>query len=837
MRRLHGDSHHSQADTDDQAAGPAHLLLHLEVFATDIRYAARVVRRSGPLSLAVILTLTVGLGMNAVMFSLLNGLLFRSAARDPNTFVQVYAEPTGLSHREEHGPATMVTLEDFKAIQSTTRALSAVTVSRWVSFTLGDTDGTSLRGKFVSCNFLSAHLGPVRLGRGLADEDCSAPGLEPVVVLTEQAWDRYFAKDPRILGRALRINGRLLTVIGVAPDDTVDGPVAAMLYVPYTMQAILQGPSDYFRDPPDRHAWLNLSGRLAPGHTLGQAQAELTLIAKSLERSHPGHATDFLVTDGAIIHQPGAARTGPGLVVLCLGTTMLILLLVCGNVATLLLARAVTRRREMAIRLSIGGSRARLRRQLLTETIGLASAAAVGSIALAYYAPRVVAQWLSAFPLVDKFTPDWRVFSFTIGLALVAGCIAGVVPAVESLRVDLVTALNSATGGDSHVGARTRGALVTNQLSISLALLIVIGVIARAQTRLVSAPLEYDATRTVVTDVDLSHYGYTGASARDFYDRLIPVLHALPSVRRVALVSPPPFHALPRTSFSLETAADRTLVAPFRCVTPDYFSITGLHVMAGQLFSDAQARTPAQVIPLVVSQSFARTHFAGVAAVGARIRFANDDPGQIVAVVNDTSSTTPSEPDEPMIYQPIYSADVASIATILHVDGDARAVVPLIRARVNALDPRLSARPDTVTAMIAREAARYDAVLGATAIPAILALFLSVIGIYGVTAFIAAQRNHEIGVRVALGATRPQIVALFFQSMRWPFLMGLGAGSIAAMIGVALLKSSNILINGAAVDPLAYAGSIAVLVLTASVATLMPAVRATRSDPWSALRN
>jgi hypothetical protein len=189
------------------------------------------------------------------------------------------------------------------------------------------------------------------------------------------------------------------------------------------------------------------------------------------------------------------------------------------------------------------------------------------------------------------------------------------------------------------------------------------------------------------------------------------------------------------------------------------------------------------------------------------------------------------------MYQPIYSADVASLATILQIDGDARAVMPLIRARVTALDSKLSARPNTVAAIIARDAAQYDTVLGATAIPAILALFLSVIGIYGVTAFIAAQRNHEIGVRIALGATPSEIVALFFWSLRWPFLIGLGTGTVAAMIGVSLLKASSVLINGASVDPLAYGCSIAVLLFTASVATLVPAVRATRSDPWSALRN
>jgi len=729
----------------------------------------------------------------------------------------------------------MVTLEDFYAIRGATRTLSAVTASRWVSFMLGDGDDFALRGKFVSCNFLSAHLGPIRLGRGLLEADCSAPGGEPVVVLTERAWDLYFSRDHDVIGRMLRLNGSLLTVVGVAPDDY--GPVAAMLYVPYTMQPILQGPTDYFRDAPGRHAWLNLSGRLAPGHTISEAQAELNIIAKSLDRLHPGQVTGMLVTDGAIIHEPNTARTMPLLVALCLGTGMLILLQVCANVTILLLARAMSRRNEMAVRLSLGASRSRLRRQLLTETVALAGCAALGSIALAYYLPQHVAQLLTDFPLLNAFAPDWRVLAFTLGLALLAGCVAGVSPALEALRVDLVTALKPAGyGGGSTVSSTLRGTLIANQLSISLALLIVIGVIVRAQGRLASITPDYDANAVIVTDVDLSHFGYSGPSARAFYDRLIPRLQAFPGVRAVALASPPPFRGIPRTSFSLDTATYRTIVTSFRCVSPEYFSTTGLRLRSGRLFSDLQARTPAPVMPIVVSESFARTFFPGADAVGRHIRFGNDDPAQIIGVVNDTSSTRPTEPDEPMIYQPIYRADVASIAPLLQFDGNARPLMQAIRAQVQLIDQKLSARPETIAMMLAREASRYNAVLGITAIPATLALFLSVIAIYGFMAFAAAQRTHEIGVRVALGASRRQIIALFFWSLRWPFVVGIVGGSLCAAIGVTILKSTNVLTNTSSVEPFTYGVSIALLLFTASVATLMPAIRAARNEPWSTLR-
>lgn len=265
--------------------------------------------------------------------------------------------------------------------------------------------------------------------------------------------------------------------------------------------------------------------------------------------------------------------------------------------------------------------------------------------------------------------------------------------------------------------------------------------------------------------------------------------------------------------------------------------MTALRVLSGRPFSDLQARTPAEVMPIVVSDSFARTFFRGVDAVGGRIRFANDDRAQIVAVVGDTSSLRPTEPDGPMIYQPIYSAGLTSLAPVLRVDGDPRPAMDAIRAAVLRLDPKLTARPETVARIIAGEASRYDAVLGVIAIPAMLALFLSLIGIYGLTAFAAAQRTHEIGVRVALGASRRDIVVLFFWSLRWPFALGVLGGCVCAVIGVAILRSINVLASASLLEPSAYGLSIVVLLCTASVATLLPAIRAARSEPWSTLRD
>lgn len=805
----------------------------------DVRDSLRTIRKTRALSMAVVLTLAVGVGMNAVVFSLFNAVLFRPhAAKDPSSFVQIYVSLSGQWYREHHGLRTAATLEDYALIRSTTQTMSDVTVGRWASFVLGAGEAGSLRGLFVSCNYLSAHMArPMRLGRGFADGDCAAPGGEAVVILAENAWARHFASDPRIIGRTLRLNDRQLTVIGVAPDDATGDPLLAMVYVPFTMQPVLQGPIDYFREPPGRHAWLVMSGRLRPGRTHGDVQAELDVIGKRIDRLHPGQVTQMIVTDGALIKEPEAARRMPVLIVLCLGVTFLILLMVCANVATLLLARAVARRHEMAVRVALGAGRGRLLRQLLMETVLLGGGAAVASIALTYFALPRVAQALAYFPLVQSsFVPDWRVFGFTFGLASIAGCAAGMTPALEALRVSPSNALKSSGRGDSGpVSGSLRGTLIANQLAISLALLVAMGLVVRAQARLLQARLDYNAEATLVTHIDLSQAGYNGYAAGAFYERLVPSLEALPGVGAVALSSPPPFAGIARKAITIDGVAGPTVVTPVRAVSSGFFPIVGLRLLKGRIFTDAESRTPAAVMPIVVSASFVKTYFPGAEGIGRRIRFRNDDVAQIVGIVNDTTSIRPTERDESMIYQPMYAANVASVTTVMQVDGDVRSLMQAIRARVRAMDSRLLARPETVANTISQEAGRYAAVVRTTALTAVVALFLSMVGVYGLAAFAAAHRTHEIGVRIALGARTQDIGTLFLRSLRKPFLAGILGGCGLATVGMLLLQRTRIMADVTLNDPLVFGAAIVLLLCTASGATLIPAFRAARKGPWAAL--
>jgi putative ABC transport system permease protein len=511
--------------------------------------------------------------------------------------------------------------------------------------------------------------------------------------------------------------------------------------------------------------------------------------------------------------------------------------LVCANVATLMLARAVARRQEMAVRLSLGASRSRLIRQLLTESLAIALGAGAASCVAASVLPGRIAQWMTDFPLATSVGPDWRVFALTFGLAALAACAAGVSPALESMRVNLSEGLRSGRHGDSgRTSFALRGKLVAYQLAVSLALLVCMGLVVRAQHRLVNVGLDYDPGGVMVAGVDLAGQRYSGLAAGTFYNRLLPRLESLPGVRAVALASPPPFRGRSQVAFRFEGQTGSTLLVAARAVSPDYFPIAGVQLLRGRLFTEVETRVPAPLMPVVVSEALVRQFLTGTSGVGQRLRFGGDNPAQIVGVVSDTSSVRLGETDEPILYRPMHAGNVAGTAALIRFEGDSRPLIRAIRTEVETLDRNLSASPETVASTIAKEADRYTTVVAVTAVPAGLALLLALAGIYGVTAFATTERTREIGIRTALGARPHEIVWLFLGSLRRPLLLGAIAGFVLAGLGAYLLERANLLVNVSASDPWAYGGALFLLICAAGTATFIPARRAAVRDPWCALR-
>jgi predicted permease len=810
---------------------PLHIGGWLQDAVRDVRYSARQFRRSPQVGLAAVVTLVIGIGLNSVAFSVLNGLAFRpQVSHDPASFVHTYSTVTGDAQRLWHGTPTKGTLETYDALRTGARTLSAVTGSVWTTFTIQDVQAMRLRGKFVTCNYISAHMGPMLRGRGFAESDCST-AAEPVAVLSQLSWTTRFQRDPAIVGRTLNLNNRLVTVIGIAPDDVVGEPLTPLILVPYT-----QGPSEYFRDPPSRHAWLDLSGRLVPGRSREEANAEVNVIANALDRLHPGRTTKILVTNGALSAIPGSGRGSPPIMELVLSGMLLVLMMVCTNVTTLLLARVEARRHEMQVRLSLGASRARLLRQLLTESLVLALSAGTLSLIVAYRLPRPIAQLLTEYPIGASFVVDWRVLTYTAGLSLTAACAIGLSPAFASLRLPVASRLFAKAADGAHTTTFLRGMLIAEQLAISLALLVGMGLILRSQNQLLKPDLPYDPTTVLVANIDLRSLEYSHYNALAFYDRLVPRLQKLPGIRLVAVSSLPLFQGQQRIVLKRDMNGAAGMSVHVRTVSSSYFAMTGVRLVSGRLFSREEERMIRRPTPIIVSDALARTLALRSDDVGRDLNLVDGRVVRLVGIVSDTSSVQPGKRDENMLYQSTGTGDMATASVLMTFTGNPQMLVPLVRRELQALEPQLFASMETVAVTIAQESERYAAVVKLTAIPAGLSVFLSIVGIFGVTAFVVAQRRRELGIRSALGAQPQNLVTMLLLSLRWPFLAGLTLGALLAITLTRLLQRGNLITDMAFADPWAY-GSALLLLLCATAATFVPAFRATRAEPWQVLRN
>jgi predicted permease len=475
-------------------------------------------------------------------------------------------------------------------------------------------------------------------------------------------------------------------------------------------------------------------------------------------------------------------------------------------------------------------------RQLLTESLVLALTASTLSLVLAYYLPRPIAQMLTEFPIGASFAVDWRVLAYTAGLALTAACAVGLSPAFESLRIPLSGRLFSVAGGRAHTTPFLRGMLIADQLAISLALLVGLGLVLRSQDQLLKPRLPYDPAAVLVANIDLRSLEYSHYNALAFYDRLVPRLQSLPGIRTVAVSSLPPFQGQQRTVLKTDVNGTGNMSTHVRAASSSYFRMTGIRLVSGRLFSSAEARMVHRPTPVIVSESLARALSLRSDDIGRQLSLADSTAVQVIGIVSDTSSVRPGERDGEMLYQSIGTANVTGASVLMTFTGNPQTLVPMIRRELQALEPQLFVSIETVATTIARESQRYAAVVKLTAIPAGVAVFLSIIGIYGVTTFAVAQRRHEIGIRSALGAQPRKLVSMLFLSLRWPLVAGLTFGILLAVIANRLLQRANLITDVSLADPWAY-GSALLLLVCAAGATLVPALRAARVEPWHVLRN
>jgi len=795
----------------------------------DLRYGLRSIRRNPWLAAMIVLTLTAGIGVNTAAFTMIDALLLRAQVdKDPAHFFSVQPTYSDRHNQLTIGPSSYV---DFLAFQRGTQNLGDLAASSPQQVTLDGADIVPANAMMVSCNFFQVY-GPDRplLGRLFLPEECSHPGGEPVAVVSEKFWTSQLGSDPGIVGRTLTLDQRSVTVVGVAASRMLSSG-NGVIWIPFTMAAEFNGPKNAFQTV--GAYWLWVDGRLKPGHSRAEVASALRVIAGQQDVLRPGRKSTIQVTNGAEIHQPG----NDDLLGLWLMEALLalVLLIACVNVSTVLLARAASRQREMAVRISLGAGRMRLARMLLTESLVLASGAAAMSVWMAYRLPAAILRAFHQDPSDWSLTPDWTVFAYLAGITLAAGCMAGLTPVLESLKVNLSVSLK---GQQTETGAagnrRTRSFLIAAQVAMSLVLMAAAGLIARAESRKLSAGPDFETGKVLV--VRLLVPRSTRPDAIGTFFRVIEEkLRTTPTVESAAFTRW--FSASLEGQETVEVAVGGTRLAVSRVgVSPDFFTVLSIPILRGRTFTGAEEADRAPAVA-VVTERMARLFWPGENPLGKRFTGAHEQVFEVVGVARDNTAVL-SRDAQAQYYIPRGQARNGVEMALLRFAGDPRPLEQAVmRALLDARCPTIG-RPETLHDWLDEDASQYRALTRLVLWLGGLAMLLAVVGIYGVSAFAAGQRTRELGIRAALGATRTDVIRLIMLDGLKPVLAGLAAG-IVMTSGLAhglaqAFQDDNFPLNVR--DPLPYIAVTLVLTLAALAAMLGPARRAAASDPLWALR-
>ena len=812
----------------------------LETAWQDLRYGLRLLRRSPVFTATAALSLAIGIGANATIFSLAAAVLMRPlpGLADPARLVDIGRTTNG----EGFDTATYPNFKDLRERVTTLSELYALRIEP-LPISLSDgQDAERIYGVPASGNYFRA-LGVVPAqGRLLNDEDDRQNG-PPVVVISYELWQRRFAGAPDIVGRNVSFNSQPVTIVGVTPRGFQGTTVMrADTWLPLNLSHVAapRFGRDMFTNR--RASWMVMGGRLRPDVSVAQANAELRSLGQALEREYPdeNRGRGYRVARSAVI--PGQIDAVAGFIGVLLAIVALVLLAACVNLAGMLLARATSRRREIAVRLAIGASRTRLVRQLVTETLVLfVAGCAIGLL---------LTRWLTALllaviprlpvPIGIDFFVDWRVIGFAVAISLVAAILSGLAPALQASRPELVPALKSEDAGRNGRG-RLRNAFIVAQVTISLVLVIAGGLFVRALGRAASIDPGFDQTNVDVVSLDLSLSGYRDPAALAFADRLRARVLAIPGVRNAAFAADLPLNGGRMGLGSLRVpglkppdGAD-SFRADWNAVSPGYFQTLNMPLVQGRDFTNQDtASAPGAII---INETMARSVWQTTDVLGRQ--FQTDAIGDrvttltVVGIASDAKVDTLAGRVRPMVYVATNQRYVSR--TSLVIKSDAGGMIPAVRALVRELNPNLpitTAMPlEQITALELipqRIAGAVAASLG------IVVLLLAAIGIYGVTSYSVARRTREIGIRMALGADRATVLRLVIRQGAVLTVVGIAIGVTLGAAGAQFLRS--LLFGVSALDPIAFGGAALLFGVVSLAASYFPARRATRVDPMLALR-
>src|SRR2546426_1523583 len=815
----------------------------IEDFFMDIRLGVRTLRKNPGFTTVVVLTLALGIGANTAIFSVINSVLLQALPyHDPDSLVMVWENNS--QHPNPHNTVSPPNFLDWQT-RSTVFSSMAYIVDVRNNLT-GNGDPEEVVVQAVSANFFSVLGVNPLLGTGFTPENGQA-GHDNVVILNYGIWKERFAGDPAIVGKSLLLTGNPRPVVGVGPQNfnwfIKDGSLTSAkprLWSPFVF------PQSFY-DHKQIGRFLTVAARLKPGVTAAQAQAEMTAIAAQLEREYPdfdGHWGINVVS----LRQQISGELRPALLIL-FGAVAFVLLIACANVSSLLLARAASREREMAIRTAIGASRWRIARQLLMESLLLAIIGGGIGVALTVVGTNAL---LAASPhnLLDlpSVSIDLRLLAFAAAATLLAGLLFGFLPSYVSAHSQISQTLREGGRGSSTGERRrfARSAFVVAQLSLALVLLAGSGLLIRSFVRLVGVHPGFDTAHLLTFKVSLpqSKYG-TDKLCMAFFQQLLARIGAVPGIRSVTMENFPPLTGLgAATGVHLldqpQVALMDLPVANVRVVGPEYFSTMSIPLRAGRLFSEQEMAEEKHVA--LINQAFADKYLNGVNPLGQKaviymksLAKSGNQPSEIIGVVGDVRQMGLDVAAEPTVYWPMPELVYSGMTILVRTSSDPLSVVSAIHNELQQLDrEQPMASIATMDQLLADSLSRARFTMLLLGIFAAVALLLAAVGIYGLIAYSVTQRTQELGSRIALGAQRRDVLRLVLRHGTRLTLLGLALGIAAALAITRLLAS--LLFGISATDPLTFAGVAALLAFVALLACFIPARRATRVDPIVALR-
>lgn len=832
-------------------------------FLQDLRFGLRQLRKSPGFTVVAVVTLALGIGANTAIFTVVNALLLKMLpVRNPQQLV-VVGDPARPNTTSNGTPRTDVfsypLYKELRDHNSVFSGLGAGATDRFVEIETAQGANASangsekINGRLVSGNYFAVLGLEPAAGRLFSDNDDTAENANPVVVLGYGYWQHKFALSPSIIGKDIRLNGYPFTVVGVAPagfDGDVVGEEMA-LFVPISMQPEIIRGRHWLKS--ENNSWLSLIGRLKSNVAPAQAEANLNLIFKQILGGDYGAALSNddrkALRDAHINVTPG----GSGFsslrqdyripLLLLMGIVGLVLLIACVNVANLLLARSSARNREIAVRLAIGAHQSRILQQLLTESILLALLGGVAGSLLAILGVRLLVTIFGNNTVLPVF-PDARVLAFTFLVTLLTGVLFGLVPALKTLNVRVYPALKDATRTTS--GSRSRfgwgKGLIAGQVALSLLVLFSAGLLVRSLQKLMQQDFGYTRDHLVVARLDPAAAGYGAQKMEPLASQIATRIAGAPGVRGVSYSTNGLFSgtessdAIIVPGFNATEARDRGALEDY--VGPDYFGVVGIPIVSGRGI-EAQD-TSASLRVAVVNEAMVERFFAGQTPVGRQFRIDDPDwldkPITIVGVSRDAKEGALREEVKPRFYLAFQQMpDPEQIVLEAQVRGEASAAVTTIESQIKATDSNIAiAFVQTLASRVEASVGNQIALAKLSTFFAGLALLLACVGLYGVMSYTVASRTREIGVRMALGARRGDVMELVLREGMLLVAVGLVVGIPLALAGSRVLQ--GFLFGLKSTDPLSLIAVVLLLGIVAALAGLIPARRAAKVDPMVALR-